>query len=170
MHDKVIWYIAHNHIMWFITYHRCTVMSFDTSHIMVMFCDTSPTIDAWYNIRNLPSMHGHVIHYLPSMHSHAIWYFTFHRYMVVFYDTSPTIDAWSYHVIHHLPSIMGHVMWYTTYCHMVHNVCMVIWYIMCCLCWLSCVAFYLLFLQSLPLVDQRTRKVYNWCTSLSFSL
>jgi hypothetical protein len=72
---------------WYITYHRCMVMSYDTS----------PTIYAWSY---------HMIHHLPSMHDYVIWY------MVM---SSPTIDAWSCHIIHHLPSMHGHVISYISY-------------------------------------------------------
>ena len=120
------------HIIWYIIYYRCMVMSYDTS----------PTIDA---------CSFHMLHHLPSMHGHIIWYIIYHRCMIMWYDTCPTvmlyhiihyqpvilyspiymsyytrttIDAWSYykmhhlrscHMIHHLSSMHGHVIWYITY-------------------------------------------------------
>ena len=98
----------HGHVIWHITYHRCMVMSYDTS----------PIIDAWsyHLIHHLPSMHGRfMIHHLLSMHSDFMSY-----------DASPTIDASSCHVIHHLPSMHCHIIWYITYyrcmsCHMIHH-------------------------------------------------
>ena len=127
---------------WYITYHRCIVMSYDTS----------PTIYAWsyHMIHHLPSMHDyviwymvmsspnidawscHIIHHLPSMHGHVKWNISYHRCMIMSYDasptidvictfhssmhgdTSPTIDAWSCHMTHHLP-MNCHVKWNISY-------------------------------------------------------
>jgi len=79
--------------MGYITYHRCIVMSYDTS----------PIIDAWS---------CHVIHHLPG---HSLWYITFHRCIVMLCCSSPSIDAMSSLLIHHLPSMHGHVLWYIIY-------------------------------------------------------
>ena len=138
------------HVIWYITYHRCMVMSNDTSH----------TIDVWsYHIINhlmsmgftfhtihhlssrhillhLPSMHGHVlwyitfhhawsclvIHHPPSMHGNIIWYITSYRCKIMSFDTSTIIDAWSCHLMQHLRS-----------CHVMHHLQSihrhVIWYV-----------------------------------------
>jgi hypothetical protein len=111
----------HGHIICYITYYRCIVISLNSTYYrcivislnstyhrcMVMLYDTSPIIDAL----PCPGMH-----HLSSMHGHAFWYITCHRCMFISCDISPT-------VIHHLPSIHGHVIWYTTYhrCHMIHH-------------------------------------------------
>ena len=87
----------HGHVIWYITYHRCMVMSHDTSSTIDAwsFHDTSPIINAWW--------------------FHVIWYITYHRCIIMSCDTSSAIDALSYHMIHHLLSMHGHVIWYITY-------------------------------------------------------
>ena len=125
----------HGHVIWFITYHRCIVMS-DDAPPMIMSYDASPTIVTWtfHLIHHLPVMSCDtsltfdfiwfiicyscmVIYHLSSIHGRVMWYITYHRCMVMSYDASPTIEAWSCHVIHHLPSRHGHVMWCITYRH-----------------------------------------------------
>ena len=134
----------HGHVIWYITYHRCMVMSYDTSiccHAMLYI-----TYRLCHMIHNLQSMHGHVIWCITyqsmhghvmcyiiyqSMHGHVIWYTTYHRFMVMSYDTSPTIDTWSYHMIHHLWSCP--VIYDLPLCHVIHHLPSmhghVIWYI-----------------------------------------
>ena len=113
----------HGHVIWYITYYRCMVMSYDRYIIyyrcMVMSYCTSPTIDTWtYHMLHHLSIYAwscHMIHHLLSMHGHVLWYITYYRCMVMSYDTSPTIDAWSCHIIHHPLPMHGHVMLYITY-------------------------------------------------------
>ena len=77
--------IDDDHIIWYITYHRCMVMSYDTS----------PTIVTWS---------CHVIHHLPPMHGYVIWYITFHQYLAISYDT-----------LTNCPWKNDHMMWFITY-------------------------------------------------------
>ena len=81
----------HGHVLWYITYHRCTAISFDTS----------PTIDArqCHMIHHLPSMGWtfHMIHHLQLVNGHVIWYITYIWCMVI---------SW----VHHLPSMYGYII------------------------------------------------------------
>ena len=101
----------HGHFILYITYHRCMVMSCDTSltidalsylwcvtfyRWMVMSYDVSHIIDAWSCLMMHHLQSCHMIQYLLSMHGHVIWHIFFH-------------------MIHHLSLMHDHVMWYITY-------------------------------------------------------
>ena len=103
------------HVIWYITYNRCLVIWYH--RCMVMSLDSSPIIDTWlcHMIHHLPSITidtwlCHMICHLLSMPGHVIWCITHHRCMSMSYITSTSIDAWSCLLINHLPSMHGHTM------------------------------------------------------------